>query len=236
MIAGRGNAHILLVEDETTARDLYNAVLLGAGFTTDLAGSIAELRQCVRYKKFDVILLELHFPDGKALDIIPEIRRETSAGIIVATSSRATSDRLIGLENGADDYLEKPLHPRELVARVHNLSRRINTAFLCAREGTVHHFAGWKVDLAARKIWLHDSLEVHLTENEFRLLDALIRHAPRPVHRDRLLMLLDEDITIRAIDKAIYRMRTKLHAVLGKSVPFVETVHGFGYRLAARRL
>ncbi|WP_102326297.1 response regulator [Komagataeibacter saccharivorans] len=81
MIAGRGNAHILLVEDETTARDLYNAVLLGAGFTTDLAGSIAELRQCVRYKKFDVILLELHFPDGKALDIIPELGGRHQPGL-----------------------------------------------------------------------------------------------------------------------------------------------------------
>lgn len=233
-----GPGRILLVEDDEVVRDLHNAVLIGAGYDTRTAGTLAELRAHTGRSKFDIILLDLRLPDGNALDVIPELRGMTRAGIVVATSSRDQQDRLSGLESGADDYLEKPIHPRELLARIRNLSTRLNGAADSPGRDTVFHFEGWTADLVSRKIAFRDGRDVHLTESEFRLLEALIRQDGKPIHRERLVTLIsdDEEITTRAVDKVVYRTRVKLHAYIGNAAPLIETVHGFGYRLVARRL
>ncbi|WP_142846180.1 response regulator transcription factor [Telmatospirillum sp. J64-1] len=234
----RSKGRILLVEDEETVRDLHGAVLLSAGFETESAATLAELRRRIGSRRFDLVLLDLRLPDGNALDAVAEIRQTTSAGIIIATSSQDQKDRLEGLESGADEYLEKPVHPRELLARVNNLLGRLRDAGAVQGQSMVYRFEGWTVDLLARKVQFHAGGDVSLTENEFRLLEALIRNNGKPVHRDRLLSLWDdnEDITARAIDKAVYRMRLKLHAGLGQAAPLIETVHGYGYSFIARPL
>lgn len=230
-------ARILLVEDEPATRDLHAAVLQGAGFSVEMAASLAEMLEWTARTRFDLILLDLRLPDGNALDLVGQLRQNSSAGIIVATSSRSLGDRMSGLEQGADDYLEKPIHPRELVARVRNLASRL-ASIRSDVPKLIYHFEGWHVDLTTRKIEFHTGDTLHLTENEFRLAEILVREAPSPLHRDRLLGVLsdDEETTARAVDKAIYRMRTKFHSVLGGSAPFIETMHGFGYRLIARQL
>ncbi len=229
---------VLLVEDEETVLQLHGAVLVGAGCVVDEAPTLACFRDRIARSRYDIVLLDLCLPDGNALEAISEIRRGTSAGIIVATSNRDPDDRLTGLEQGADEYLEKPVHPRELVARVRNLAGRLAVVKREEKMELVHHFQGWSVDLAARTVRLHDGDTLQLTENEFRLLDVLIRNAAKPVHRERLLTALgsDEEATDRAVDKAIYRLRVKLHAVLGHATPLIETVHGFGYRFIAEIL
>jgi len=238
MTGARRNIRVLLVEDDETTLRLHGAILVGAGCTVDEAASLARLRDRIASARYEIVLLDLCLPDGNALELISEIRRGTSAGIIVATSNHDPDDRLAGLERGADEYLQKPVHPRELVARVRNLAARLAGPPPDARAGLVHHFQGWSVDLAARTVSFHRGAAQHLTENEFRLLDVLIRNAPRPVHRERLLAVLgsDDEATDRAVDKAIYRLRVKLHAVLGHAAPLIETVHGFGYRFIAETL
>ncbi|RDD70846.1 DNA-binding response regulator [Paracoccus versutus] len=238
-MAGEQNGvRVLLVEDEETVRQLHGAVLVGAGCVVDEAPTLASFRDRLARTRYDVVLLDLSLPDGNALAAISEIRRETSAGIIVATANRDLEDRLAGLERGADEYLEKPVHPRELVSRVRNLAERLAASRRNPATELVHHFQGWSVDLAARIVRVPDGGQLHLTENEFRLLDMLIRNAGKAVHRERLLTILDsgEEVMDRAVDKAIYRLRVKLHAVLGQAAPLIETVHGFGYRFIAESL
>ncbi|MEQ8348018.1 MAG: response regulator transcription factor [Sneathiellaceae bacterium] len=229
---------ILLVEDEPTVRELHDAILVSAGFQTEVAETLAAMHERLGASRFDVVLLDLRLPDGNALDAIGRIRSTTSAGIIVATSSRDGDDRLTGLENGADQFLQKPIHPRELLARVRNVIGRLRSAAPAEQAAPVHRFEGWTADLMARRIVFNDGREIHLTDGEFRLLEALIRNLGKPVHRERLIALLsdDEEATLRAVDKAVYRTRLKMHAVLGSAVPVIETVHGFGYRLVARPL
>lgn len=227
----------MLVEDEQTTRDLLQAVLVSAGFDVVCALTVLDVREAVQTMRFDVVLLDLRLPDGNALELISEIRSGTSAGIVVATSSRNQGDRLAGLENGADDFLEKPLHPRELVARIRNLVARMREARSVEPAGRVHRFEGWSVDLLARRVLFSDGREVNLTDGEFRMLESLIRHEGQPVHRDRLVAVLSGgDATGRAVDKVAYRLRLKLHAMLGRSAPLIETVHGVGYRFVAQRL
>lgn len=229
---------VLLVEDEATVRELHDAILVSAGFVTEVAETLAEMHRCLGAARFDIVLLDLRLPDGNALDAIPRIRATTSAGIIVATSSRDGGDRLAGLENGADQFLEKPIHPRELLARVRNVIGRLRAVDAALPGHAVHRFEGWTADLPARKVRFNDGRDVHLTDGEFRLLEALIRNLGKPVHRDRLITLLsdDDEATARAVDKAVYRTRLKMHAFLGHATPLIETVHGFGYRLVARPL
>ncbi|MBB2202267.1 response regulator transcription factor [Gluconacetobacter tumulisoli] len=238
MISDRPAASLLLVEDDEITRDLHSAVLIGAGFNVNTAGTLSELRRQIGHARFDVILLDLRLPDGNALELVSDLRSISSAGIIVITSNPAATDRLKGLESGADQYLEKPVHPRELVACVRNLSTRVRTAAFADKNAPVYYFEGWSVDLSARKVFANSGKSISLTENEFRILDAMIRNGSKPLHRDRILALMndDEEITTRAVDKAIYRMRIKLRAVHDSSTPLIETVHGFGYRLTARRL
>jgi len=230
-------ARILLVEDEPTVRDLHEAILVSAGFATRVADNLADMRRELRRSRYDIVLLDLRLPDGNALDAIPEIRANTSAGIIVATSSRDQGERLAGLERGADQFLEKPIHPRELLARVRNVIGRLRSPD-GIQEALVYRFEGWTADLLARKVTFADGGDVHLTDREFRLLEALIRNGDKPVHRERLIALLsgDDDATERAVDKVVYRTRLKLHEHLGHNAPLIETVHGYGYRLIARSL
>ncbi|GBQ22156.1 response regulator transcription factor [Gluconacetobacter sacchari] len=238
MISDYPKPTLLLVEDDEITRDLYSAILIGAGFTVKTAGTLSELRQQAYQARFDIILLDLRLPDGNALELISELRNVSSAGIIVITSSAEATDRLKALESAVDQYLEKPLHPRELVACVRNLSFRIQGTKIADKGTTAYHFEGWSVDLSARKIFNSTGKSVSLTKNEFRILDALISNATKPLHRDRILFLMsdDEDITTRAVDKAIYRLRLKLQAVHNTTPSPIATVHGFGYRLTAKRL
>lgn len=229
---------IILVEDDAIVRELHAAVLLGAGFDVEATDSLAGLRERIGTVRCDVILLDLKLPDGNALDVIPLIRGTTSAGIIVATANQTQESRLAGLEAGADEFLEKPVHPRELVARIRNMVERLRVAPENESSPGVYRFEGWTADLVARKVTFGNGTEVRLTENEFRLLETLIRNAGKPVHRDRLISAIaDSDaVTARAVDKAIYRARLKLSNGGRDTPPLIETVHGYGYCLTATPL
>lgn len=234
---GPHNYRVLLVEDEETTLAIHEAVLSSAGFETVAVRTLAELKVLIGKMKFDIILLDLRLPDGNSLDLVPEIRTRTSAGIIVATSSPDIQDRWRGLESGADEYLTKPVHPRELLARTSNLARRLTAAGTAMADENVHRFEGWSVDLAARRVSVSAGKEFSLTENEFRILEVLIRNVARPVHRDRLAAILNgEENSARAVDKTIYRLRLKFHAVLGRSALFIKTAQGVGYTLISRKV
>lgn len=235
---GNSVRRILIVEDDDTAREIQAAVLQGAGFTVSSVSTLGDARQSWTSTRYDVVLLDLSLPDGNALSVIGEIRDRTTAGIMVLTSSHLDSERLDGLESGADDYLHKPIHPRELVARVRNLVTRLQARRLTEAPAVRFEFEGWTLDILAREVHFGSGQRERLTESEFRLLEALAKNAGNPVHRERLLAVLDNDdaATPRIVDKTMYRLRTKMHAHLGHKAKLIETVHGFGYRLDATRL
>lgn len=238
MIANPAEPRLLLVEDDEITRNLYTAILVGAAFHVTAVDTLFALRQQIAQTRFDIILLDLGLPDGNGLELISELRSASASGIIVITSSREATNRLKGLESGADQFLEKPLHPRELIACVRNLLTRLRPSTTNPKNTSVFYFDGWSVDLTLRKATSTNGNYIYLTENEFRILDAMIKNAPKPLHRDRILALLsdDEEITTRAVDKAIYRMRQKLKSIYDAPLPLIEAVHGFGYRLNAKRL
>jgi len=231
-------SRILVVEDDDTVREIQSAVLQGAGFAVDMASTLKEARQRWTSARYDVVLLDLSLPDGNGLSAIPEIRDRTTAGVMVLTSSHRESERLAGLESGADDYLHKPIHPRELIARVRNLVKRLQASRAPTESAVRFEFEGWTLDVLARQIHFGNGKREHLTESEFRILEVLAKNPGNPVHRERLLAKLDSNdaVTPRAVDKTMYRLRTKMHAHLGHKAKLIETVHGFGYRLDAMRL
>lgn len=232
------SSRILIVEDDDMVREIQSAVLRGAGFSVTAATTLEEARQCWSSARFDVVLLDLALPDGNSLSSIPEIRDRTTAGVMVLTSSRLESERVSGLESGADDYLHKPLHPRELVARIRNLVKRLRAARTAEVAAVRFEFEGWTLDVLTRQIHFSSGQREHLTDSEFKILEVLARNPGNPIHRERLLARLDSDdaVTPRAVDKTMYRLRTKMHAHLGHKAKLIETVHGFGYRLDATRL
>lgn len=230
---------VLLADSDEAVLAAHRALLSDAGYSVDTITTRAQLCGRLDPAGFDVILLEPRLTDGSALDLIAEIRHRTSAGIIVVTANRDPDDRWHGLESGADDYLEKPVHPRDLLARLNNLIGRLHRVReTMPQADDLHRFEGWTADLIVRKIWSQTGGEVYLTGNEFRVLEVLIRSPTKPVHRDRLLAVLSDgdDITARAVDKTICRMRAKFAAILGDGRPLIKTIHGFGYLLVTKRL
>ncbi|MEQ8334065.1 response regulator transcription factor [Nisaea sp.] len=225
---------ILLVEDNDAARDILSAILVSAGYQTTTATTLAEARTHIEHEEFDVVVIDLQLPDGNGLSLINPVRQNSNAGIVVATASADFRNRLVGLESGADEYLEKPVHPRELVARIRNLMTRLEQR-RSVPEATRFEFDGWFIDLIARKVFFDSGASENLTESEFRIMEVLVRNCGHAVHRDRILAAMDEDgdATPRAVDKALYRTRLKLHAHLGSKANIIETVHGVGYRLVA---
>ena len=234
--ADRGR--VLLVEDDEVVSGLHSAVLNSAGFETETVQNVEETQGLVGRRKFDVVLLDLNLPDGNGIGLVERIRRETSAGIIVITGTQDRRARLASLELGADGYLEKPVNPRELVVRVRNLMARLRSASEEGVDPAIRRFEGWTFNPIAREISFKDGEVARLTENEYRLLDILIRNTGLPVHRERLVAAIcgDGGISDRAVDKLVYRTRVKLHEYLGSKAPLIETVHGFGYRFVAERV
>ncbi len=118
--------HILVLEDEPATQAMLASLMEGEGFRVTTAASSAQAQEAVAQTRFDLVLLDLNLPDDDGLYIARELRAKSDVGIIMLTSRKEDIDRVIGLEMGADDYVTKPFFPRELVARVKNLLRRLN--------------------------------------------------------------------------------------------------------------
>lgn len=229
------DGRILLVEDSEDVCQLHCAILAGAGFDTASAATLAEANALISEQTFDAVVIDLRLPDGNGMSLIPPLREQGNTGVIIVTSSNDVRDRLEGLEKGADDFLEKPVHPRELVARIHNLLVRLRQ-LKAQPEPTYFSFENWSIDFIGRHVDFKSGAREKLTDSEFRIMEILVRNAGMPVHRDRILGVFNEteETSSRAVDKAIYRTRLKFQTHLGTAAKVIETVHGFGYRLVSK--
>jgi DNA-binding response OmpR family regulator len=231
--------HILIVEDDRAVRGSVARYLSGAGFrVTELPAGDRALAVMAR-DPVDLAIVDVMLPDTDGLELTRRIRKASDAGVIILSGCADVTDRIVGLEVGADDYLAKPFELRELVARVRSLLRRSvvrDRSESPPAAGRVIAFAGFTLDLAARSLSDARGEAIHLTSGEFRLLEALATQPGRVLSRDRLLDLTctnDAPAFHRSVDVCIGRLRRKLGDEPRRS-RFIKTVRNGGYAFVAR--
>jgi DNA-binding response OmpR family regulator len=224
-------SHILIVEDDRDIAELIRHYLIRAGHTADVAVSGADVMPRVHAKLPDLVILDLMLPGVHGLEVCRSLRSESRTAdlpIIMVTARAEETDRVAGLELGADDYLTKPFSPKELVARVGALLRRAGRGAAAADSRTTYGAIAVDRD---RHLITDDGREVALTAKEFLLLEYLLQHRGRVLSRDRLLSdVWGYQYTggTRTVDVHVRRLREKLPIL---AVALI-TVKQFGYKLA----
>jgi len=227
------NGHILIVDDQREICDLVQEYLSSEGYRVSTAHDGTGMRRAIAQDPVDLVILDLMLPGEDGLTLARSLREESSVGIIILTGRGETVDRIIGLEMGADDYLPKPFHLRELLARVKSVLRRASTrsADRQAAPRPRARFAGWNLDLSTRELLSPSGEEVRLTTGEFDLLAAFVNNANQVLSRDRLLDLArnrEAGPFDRTIDVQVGRLRRKLE-VDPQRPTMIKTVRGSGY-------
>jgi two-component system, OmpR family, response regulator len=227
------NGHILVVDDQQEIRDLVKDYLTGEGFRVSTAHDGAGMHRVLSQSPADLVILDLMLPGADGLTLARSLRSQSGIGIIILTGRGETVDRIIGLEMGADDYLPKPFHLRELLARVKSVLRRVQSRTNPGLQPVRSHarFAGWHLDLSSRELVSPAGHEVRLTTGEYDLLAAFVNHANQVLSRDRLLDLArsrEAGPFDRTIDVQVGRLRRKLEDD-PQNPSLIKTVRGSGY-------
>ena len=225
---------ILIVDDDARLRDLLLRYLGEQGFAAQAAPNGQFMDKLIDRELFDLIVLDLMMPQEDGLSICRRLRAAgNTTPIIMLTAKGEEVDRIVGLEMGADDYLPKPFNPRELVARITAVLRRVTEAgppASPAGENETVSFGPYALNLATRSM-TKDGANMTLTSGEFSVLKVLVRHPRKPLSRDKLMELArgrEYDVFDRAIDVQISRLRKLLEP--DPATPrYIQTVWGFGY-------
>ena len=219
---------ILVVEDEMKIARLVRDYLVDAGFDVIVAGDGGAAVSAAHGQKPDLIVLDLGLPGRDGLDVTRDLRRTSAVPIVMLTARGDESDRIVGLELGADDYVVKPFSPKELVARVRAVLRRTATARAAAGPEIVRA-AGVEVDMPRMRVTV-DGRPVELTPTEFQLLAALVREPGRVFTRSQLLDAVHGvafESYERAIDAHVKNIRKKIEPTPSRP-RYLLTVHGVG--------
>ena len=225
--------HILVVDDDREIRDLITKLLKKNGYRVDAAANGREMRAAMVAADIDLIVLDRVMPGEDGLDLCRDLRKECRVPIILLTLLGSDTDRVIGLEMGADDYVTKPFSPQELVARIKAVLRRANDLPLKTplQRARTLAFAGWTVDRVARELKTADGVLVTLTDGEFDLLLAFAEHPQISLTRDQLLDLTRGRSAIafdRSIDMQLMRLRRKIEADPDQP-ELIKTIRNKGY-------
>ncbi len=228
--------HILVVDDDREIRDLLARFLERQNFRVTAVRDAREARRHWPLGHYQLVVLDLMLPGEGGLDFARWLRGQSSVPIVMLTAMGEDTDRIIGLELGADDYVAKPFNPRELLARIRAVLRRAGEAQSRAEAAPkALVFAGWRLEPPRRRLLNPEGVEVPLTGGEYDLLFALAERPNRVLTRDMLLDLLrgrQAGPFDRAIDVAVSRLRRKLEDD-GHHAQLIKTVRGGGYVLAA---
>ncbi|KQS54001.1 two-component system response regulator [Brevundimonas sp. Leaf363] len=222
---------ILVVDDEPSLRDVLCDYLDQHGYETLQAGSATEMDRILARSRPDLIVLDLMMPGEDGLSVC---RRLSGKGlpIVMLSATGDETDRIIGLELGADDYLPKPCNPRELLARIRAVLRRPRDE---TADPVAVRFAGWRLDLVRRELTNPRGEAIALSTGEFNLLRTFVENPGRILTRDQLLERArgpDADVFDRAMDVQISRLRKKLDDGAGRDL--IVTHRGEGYLFDAR--
>ncbi len=230
---------ILIVDDDEGITALLCAYLAGFGFTAHAAGDGISMRRQLAAHPIDLIVLDLMLPGTDGLALAREVRQRSRLPIIMLTARSSPYDCVLGLEMGADDYMSKPFEPRELVARIQSVLRRMAAspgAAQDAADNDVIHFDGWVLDRHERCLTSPAGLVVALSNAEYRLLSTFLRMPRRIFSRDQLMEQArgrSMDSFDRSIDLLVSRLRQKL-ADDPQGAAMIKTVRGAGYMFNAR--
>jgi two-component system OmpR family response regulator len=231
-------AHILVVDDDREIRDLLARFLARHGLRVTTARDGAEMMTLLEERRIDLVVLDLMLPGEDGLSLTRRLREARSTlPIVMLTAMGEDTDRIVGLEMGADDYVPKPFNPRELLARIKAVLRRVQSA---AEGPAIPHgarlrFLGWSLDLATRDLTSPDGIMVALSAGEFSLLQVFVEHPRRVLSRDQLLDFARGRTAIpfdRSIDIQVSRLRRRLGDD-AKDPQLIKTVRGGGYLFTA---
>lgn len=218
---------VLLVDDEPAITESLAYALARAGFDSHDARTLAEADAALEAQAVDLVVLDLMLPDGNGLDWLRTLRQRTALPVIILSSHDDPVDHIVGLEVGADDYVDKPFSPREVVARIRAVLRR-------SGEPEQRDPDRLTIDHAKRQVWAGGE-HLQLSRTEFDLLGAFAAAPGRVFTRAQLLDKVwpDAAVTERTVDVHVKALRKKLGAA-GLPADTIETVRGVGYKLAER--
>jgi DNA-binding response OmpR family regulator len=217
---------ILIIDDDKHLNDLLAALFLDFGYRTISATHPDRGLKLLRQEHPDLVILDVMLPDMNGFEVCKRIRQTSTVPIIMLTARGELMDKVVGLELGADDYLPKPFEPRELVARIQSVLRRIRKV----DDTGILTFGPLEVDFPRRTARL-DGEPLNLTTNEFTALALLVRNPGKVLDRDQLLQELrgmDSDAFNRSVDITMSRLRQKLNDD-PRNPSFIKTVWGTGY-------
>jgi DNA-binding response OmpR family regulator len=227
---------VLVVEDEPHIRDLVGLHLELEGWTPELIGDGHVALDRLRARPFDLVILDIMLPGLDGLTVLKALRRDsknTDVPVLLLTARREETDKVLGLESGADDYLAKPFGVAELVARARALMRRPRASADPTLAGRPLTVRGLTVDPAKRRVTVGDR-DVDLTSHEFELLFLLVSHPGVVYSREAVLARIwkgDTFVTERSVDALVKRLRRKVESDPGNPI-YVLTVWGTGYKFA----
>jgi two-component system OmpR family response regulator len=226
---------LLLVDDEAALREPLAEYLSRQGFSVIQASSAAEARARIRDEAPDLALLDIMMPGEDGLSLCRHLTETRAVPTIFLTAKGEATDRIVGLEIGADDYVVKPFEPRELVARIRSVLRRASRGPAERQENEDFLFDAWRLDPLKRRLIDPEGAIVPISSAEFRLLLAFLEHPRQVLDRDRLLDMVqgrEAHLFDRAVDNQVSRLRRKIE-VDSRNPQLIQTVWGGGYMLAA---
>jgi len=229
--------HVLVVDDHPDIREPLAKYLETHGFRATPADSAATARRILKDSAIDLVVLDIMMPGEDGLSLCRHLRETTRLPVILLTAMTEETDRIVGLEMGADDYVSKPFNPRELLARIKAVLRRTNS--LPPEPEPLSQdcieFPPWVLDAKRRELIGKDGVSSPLSTAEFNLLRAFLMHPGRVLNRDQLLDLTQSrsaDVFDRTIDNQVSRLRKKIE-IDPKNPEIIQTVWGGGYLFAA---
>jgi DNA-binding response OmpR family regulator len=225
---------VLVVDDDPSIRELLSEYLSSEGYRVVLAADGVAMREQIERAAPEIVLLDLKLPSEDGLSLARYLRERYDVGIIMVTGAGGVVDRIVGLEVGADDYVAKPFDPRELLARIKSVMRRMHARPAGAGAGDVRRtlpFGTCRLDLGSHQLFAADGAEIPITSMEFDLLKVFAENPGKALSRDRILTLTrnrEWDPYDRSVDIRVARLRRKVEAD-PDNPQVIRTVRGVGY-------
>ncbi len=222
--------HVLVVDDDADLRELISGFLSQNGYVIHTAAQGKDMEKVLARGDIQLVVLDYMMPGEDGLSICKRLNDNNGPPVIMLSARGEEIDRIVGLELGADDYMAKPFHPRELLARIRAVLRRREARANNGEKSPITHFFNWQLDNIKRTLLRPDGIQVALSNAEFELLRVFLERPGRALSRDQILDYLHgphADSFDRAIDVQISRLRRKLSDDSGEDI--IRTIRGIGY-------